>query len=139
MTDFITSIRKLLIKFGKVLPFILCFVVCVSYSETLFAMITDRLVFYADFAIPYTPLSYYLASIFEYDWLTIVAITILSYAINTCLWNKLSIFYIAFQLVFKNFIADFEIEPTYIYLICLANILVASFLTYHGLNIFLKK
>jgi len=33
---------------------------------------------------------------------------------------------------------DFELEPTYIYIICLANIIVAGYLTVKGIRILLK-
>ena len=138
MTNLIIAIRRLLIRFGKAIPFVLSFVVCVSYIECVTAMVMDNYVVYDNFAIPYTPLSYKLASIFEYDWMTILAITILSYALETCVWNKIGIAYLAVQLAFKNYIADFELEQTYIYIICLANIIVAGYLTYKGIKILLR-
>lgn len=139
MTNLITAIRRLLIRFGKAIPFVLSFVVCISYIECVTAMVMDNYVVYDNFAIPYTPLSYKLASIFEYDWMTILATTILSYAVETCVWNKISIAYLALQLAFKNYIADFELEPTTIYIICLANIFVAGYLTVKGIKILLSK
>ena len=139
MNNPITVVRRLLIRFGKTIPFVLSFVVCVSYAECIIAMATDNMVVYEDFAIPYTPVSYKLASIFEYDWMTILATTILSYAVETCVWNKIGIAYLAVQLAFKNYIADFELEPTYIYIICAANILVAGYMTYKGTRILLTK
>lgn len=139
MNNLITAIRRLLIRFGKAIPFVLSFVVCVSYTECIIAMVTDNMVVYDDFAIPYTPVSYKLASIFEYDWMTILATTILSYAVETCVWNKIGIAYLAVQLAFKNYIADFELEQTAIYLICLANIIVAGYLTYKGIKILINK
>ena len=138
MNNLITAIRRLLIRFGKSIPFVLSFVVCVSYSECIIAIATDNMVVYDDFAIPYTPVSYKIASIFEYDWMTILATTILSYAVETCVWNKIGIFYLAVQLAFKNYIANFELEPTAIYIICLANIIVAGYLTFKGIKILLK-
>jgi hypothetical protein len=86
-----------------------------------------------------TPISFWLADKFEYDYLTLFAMTILSYAVETCLWNKIGIAYLAIQLAFKNYIANFELEPTTIYIICLANILVASYLTIKGIKILLNK
>ena len=58
MNNLITSIRRLLIRFGKAIPFILCFIVCVSYAECIIAIATDNMVVYDDFAIPYTTVSY---------------------------------------------------------------------------------
>ena len=139
MNNLITAIRRLLIRFGKAIPFVLSFVVCVSYAECVIAIATDNMVVYDDFAIPYTPVSYKLASIFEYDWMTILATTILSYAVETCVWNKIGIAYLAVQLAFKNYIANFELEPTTIYIICVVNIVVAGYLTYKGIKILINK
>ena len=139
MNVLITTIRRLLIRFGKAIPFILSFVVCISYAECIIAIATDNMVVYDDFAIPYTPVSYKLASIFEYDWMTMLATTILSYAVETCVWNKIGIAYLAVQLAFKNYIADFELEPTTIYIICIVNIIVAGYLTYKGTQILINK
>jgi hypothetical protein len=85
------------------------------------------------------PISFWLADKFEYDYLTLFATTILSYAVETCVWNKIGILYLAVQLAFKNYIANFELEPTYIYIICLANIIVAGYLTYKGIRIYIQK
>jgi hypothetical protein len=139
MNNLITAIRRLLIRFGKAIPFVLSFVVCISYIECFIAITTSNFVVYDNFAIPYTPISYKLASIFEYDWMTILATTILSYAVETCVWNKISIAYLAVQLAFKNYIVDFELEPTTIYIICFANIIVAGYLTFKGIKIISRK
>ena len=130
--------RRLLINFGKVLPFILCFVLLVSYIECCVSLYIEDFMIYKDSITLNTPISFWLADKFEYDHLTLFAMTILSYAVETCLWNKIGILYLAFQLAFKNYIANFELEPTAIYIICLANILVAGYLTYKGIKILLK-
>lgn len=127
--------RRLLINFGKVLPFILCFVLLVSYIECCVSLYIEDFMIYKDSITLNTPISFWLADKFEYDYLTLFAMTILSYAVETCLWNKIGILYLAFQLAFKNYIANFELEPTTIYIICLANILVAGYLTFKGLRI----
>ena len=130
--------RRLLINFGKVLPFILCFVLLVSYIECCVSLYIEDFMIYKDSITLNTPISFWLADKFEYDYLTLFAMTILSYAVETCLWNKIGILYLAFQLAFKNYIANFELEPTTIYIICLANILVAGYLTVKGIKILLK-
>lgn len=135
MKNIIMAIRRLLINFGKAIPFILCLIVFVSYFECLIALLTNNFVMYEYFAIPHTPISYFIASIFEYDWLTIIAITILCYSIETCKWNKLCIVYLALQLAFKNHIADFEFEITHIYIICITNIIISGFFCYKGIRL----
>ena len=131
--------RRLLINFGKVLPFILCFVLLVSYIECCVSLYIEDFMIYKDSITLNTPISFWLADKFEYDYLTLFAMTILSYAVETCLWNKIGILYLAFQLAFKNYIANFELEPTTIYIICLANILVVGYLTFKGLRMVSRK
>ena len=131
--------RRLLINFGKVLPFILCFVLLVSYIECCVSLYIEDFMIYKDSITLNTPISFWLADKFEYDYLTLFAMTILSYAVETCLWNKIGILYLAFQLAFKNYIANFELEPTTIYIICLVNIIIAGYLTVKGIKILLSK
>ena len=130
--------RRLLINFGKVLPFILCFVLLVSYTECCVSLYIEDFMIYKDSITLNTPISFWLADKFEYDYLTLFAMTILSYAVETCLWNKIGIAYLAVQLAFKNYIANFELEPTTIYIICLANILIAGYLTVKGIKTLIR-
>lgn len=61
----------------------------------------------------------------------------MSIAIEACKWNILATFY-AFAHIAQKFYLDFELEPTTIYIICFANIIVAAYLSYKGIKILLK-
>ena len=135
----INKIRRLLIKFGKMLPFVLCFLVLVSYSESLYALYVGNILMYGNKATLYTHISYQIAKRFEYDLLTIFATTILSIAIETCCWNKLALLYLFIQLLEKSYFSTIELYPEYIYAICIANILICCFFCYKGITIFLKS
>ena len=63
---------------------------------------------------------------------------ITSIAIEACKWNLWATFY-AFAHISEKFYFDFELEPTTIYLICIANILVAGYLTLKGISILTRK
>lgn len=67
----------------------------------------------------------------------LVVLVIISFAVETCVYNKLACLYLLVNLIEKSYF-DFELEPTYIYVICLANIVVAGYLTYKGIKILLK-
>lgn len=67
----------------------------------------------------------------------LAVLVIISFAVETCLYNKLACLYLLVNLVEKSYF-DFEIEPTTIYIICVLNILVAGFLTWKGIKILLK-
>ena len=61
----------------------------------------------------------------------------MSIAIEACKWNFLATFY-TFAHIAEKYYFDFELEPTTIYIICLANIIVAGYLTYKGVYLLTK-
>ena len=134
----INTIRRLLIQTGKVLPFVVCFLVGFNYAESLFALINKDFLLYDSVIIINTPISFFIGSYFEYNLQMFVVLCIISIAIETCLYNKLACGYLGINLWEKSYL-DFELEPTYIYIICLANILVAGYLTLKGITILTRK
>lgn len=135
--NFANSARRVLIRFGKAQPFILCFVVCIAYMEVLFALSCDLYLHFYDCVIVDTPINFFIASIVEYDWFVVIVSLMISLAIEVCKWNLYATFFLIAHLLEKSYF-DFELEPTTIYIICLANILVAGYLTYKGIKILLK-
>ena len=133
----INKIRKLLIHIGKVLPFVVCFLICINYLETLFALSTSNFLVYDNVVIPNTAFSFFIGQYFEYNLQMLFVLVILSIAIQTCVYNKLACGYLGINLAEKSYF-DFELEPTYIYIICFVNILVAGYLTYKGIKMLLK-
>ena len=134
----INKIRKLLIHIGKVLPFVVCFLMCINYLETAFALATSDYLHYDGVVILNTPISFFIGQYFEYDLLVCIITLIISIAIEACKWNIWSTFYAFFHIAEKSYF-DFELEPTTIYIICLANIIVAGYLTYKGIRIISRK
>jgi hypothetical protein len=134
----INSIRRLLIRIGKVLPFFVCFLVWFNYAESLFALIDDRFLQYDDFLILNTPISFFIGSYFEYNLQMLFVLFVISISVETCIYNKLACIYLGVNLVEKSYF-DFELEPTAIYIICTLNIIVAGYLTFRGLKILLTK
>lgn len=130
--------RIWLIRLGKVLPFVVCFVVMLSYSETVFSLATNDLNSWCGMVIPNKPISWLIGRYFEYNLQMLVVLCIISVAIETCIFNKLACGYLGINLAEKSYF-DFELEPTTIYIICLANIIVAGYLTYQGIKILLTK
>jgi len=130
--------RKALIQFGKQIPFVLCFLICCCYIENLYSLVTQNYLYFGDCTIINTPINFYIAkNIFEYDWLIVWMALIISFAVEACMWNRLSIFYAAIQLWLKSYL-DFELEPTMIYIICITNIVITSFLFYKGVKQLMK-
>lgn len=127
--------RILLIRFAKVFPFILCFLVAISFSETLFALLTESYAQMDGCIIPNTPVSWFIARQYEYGIYSVVAALALSVAFETCIYNKLSIVYLTFVLWEKFYFAEIELYPEYIYAICIANILICGFFVWKGIMI----
>ena len=130
--------RVWLVRLGKVLPFVICFIVMLSYSETAFNLATNDLFSWCGIVIPSKPISWFISGYFEYNLQMIIVLVILSIAIETCIYNKLACLYLGINLLEKSYF-DFELEPTYIYIICLANIIVAGYLTVKGIKIISRK
>jgi len=130
--------RIWLIRLGKVLPFVICFIVMLSYSETAFNLATNDLFSWCGTVIPSKPISWFISGYFEYNLQMLVVLVILSIAIQTCVYNKLACAYLGINLAEKSYF-DFELEPTTIYIICIANIIVAGYLTVKGLRIISRK
>lgn len=103
----------------------------------MFALVTNNIIAYDDYYILCKPISFFLGGYFEYNVQMLVVLTIISIAIETCIYNKLACCYLGVNLFEKHYF-DFEIEPHMIFLICLANIIIASFLVYKGLKILYK-
>lgn len=133
----INKIRKLLIHIGKVLPFVVCFLMCFNYLETAFALATSDYLHYDGVVILNTPISFFIGQYFEYNLQMLSVLVIISIAIETCVYNKLACGYLGINLAEKSYF-DFELEPTYIYILCLANIIVAGYLTCKGIKILLR-
>lgn len=139
MNAIIYRTRILLINIGKILPFIICSIVLVSYFESIVSMYNEDYILYDSYAILRKPVSYFIGSYFEYNLQMLVVLCIISIAIETCIYNKLACGYLGINLAEKSYF-DFELEPTTIYIICLANILVAGYLTFKGINrLFLRN
>lgn len=122
--------RVLLIRFAKAFPFFLCFLVAISFSETLIALLTDSYANLYGNIVPYKPLSWFIARQYEYGILSVISALALSVAFETCVWNKLCIVYLAFVLWEKYYLIDIELYIEQIYMITFGNIVVSAFLIY---------
>lgn len=135
--NFITKTRVALIQIGKIAPFVVCFVVFISYAEDVYSLMFDRYVEFSDGVYLRKDLSWFIGNYFKYDLATLSFLVVLSYAIETCYWNKLVCLYLGINLLEKSYL-DFELEPTTIYIICIANIVVCTYLCYKGLRLLIK-
>lgn len=128
-----------LIRFAKVFPFLLCFIVLISLSETLFALLLSDFVILDGSLTPNTPLAWFIADKYEFEIYSVLAAIFLSIAFETCVWNKASEIYLLVLLKQQTYFSTIELYIEYIYAICIANILICAFFCYKGITIFLKN
>ena len=127
--------RIWLIRFAKVFPFLLCFIVLVSLSETLFALILSDFVVFDGGIIPNTPFAWFVGEKYEMGIYSVLLAIFLSVAFETCVWNKASEIYLLVFLKQQTYFPTIELYPEYIYLICIINIALCSFFCYKGIRI----
>lgn len=128
-----------LIRFAKVFPFLLCFIVLISLSETLFALALSDFVGFDGGIIPNTPFAWFVGEKYEIGIYSVSLAIFLSVAFETCIWNKASEVYLLIYLKQQVYFPTIELYPEYIYAICIVNIIVAVYLTLRGINIIMLK
>lgn len=130
----IHSFRVLLIRLGKISPFLITFLVFISYVESLLALMTNSLAEYNGEVVLYKPLSWAIASYFEYDMYVVAFLTILAIAIETCIWNKLALLYLFIQLIEKGLLTHVMLDLWVYYIIVITNALISLVLTLEGIR-----
>lgn len=136
--NFAIKARFLLIRLGKVAPFVVCVIVALSYIEDICMLSSNNFIQFYDGVYVEKPISWFIGNYFKYDIGTIFVLVVLSFAIETCVYNKMACGYLGVNLVEKSYF-DFEMDEWVIYTICLANIVIASYLTFKGLVIVTKS
>lgn len=137
--NFVYKSRIGLIRFAKVFHFILCFIVLVSLSETLFALVLSDFVVFDGGVTPNTPFAWFIGEKYEIGIYSVLLAIFLSIAFETCVWNKASEIYLLVLLKQQTYFPTIELYIEYIYAICIANILICAFFCYKGITIFLKS
>ena len=133
--DIVYKTRVLLIRIGKTLPFIVCGIVLLSYVECWLALITKDYVEYEGYAVLNKPISWMIGKYFEYNLITVVMLFVISVAIRTCKWNKISTFYLLLQLGEKEYFSTVELYPEQVMTIVIINIALCILLCHKGIKI----
>lgn len=130
--------RKVLIRSGKALPFVLCLLVTVSYAEELYALVAENYVSYEGYTYLDTPITSRMAKFVKYDILIVILTLIVSVAIEACKWNFYATAYLFANLMEKQVMTfEFDTIPAYIFLFL--NFAISAFFVYKGCCIFIKK
>ena len=132
MKQLVRRTRVLLIQIGKALPFLICFLVLISYTESLFSLLTEDYVVYDDEVILRKPISWFLGNYFEYNMQTIIILIITSFAVNTCFTNKVACLYLCINLYEKEWFSTHDYENDVYAYVMLINIDVSLIIVYKG-------
>lgn len=130
--------RVFLIELGKMSPFIICFIVFISYAECLYALSIEDYVWYDNAIVLNKPISWMLGQYFEYNLTTVVILLVISVAVETCIWNKISILYLFAQLGEKEYFSTIELYPEQVAAIITINLLACGWLCWKGIKISLR-
>ena len=133
-SEIVKSARITLINLGKFAPYIFCAIVLISYCESLYALFTNDYLIYDDGLTLNKPVSWFIGQYVTYNVVTIVALIVISIAVETCIWNKLCIVYLTIQLCEKHYFVSIELYKETVILIVLANIVVMVVLLYNGVK-----
>ena len=126
--------RRVLINLGKSLPFFLCGILLIHYTETLYAMVLEDYVMYEGCYVANTDVSFMIANVFEYDMMIVLLVAVTCIAIETCRWNRIAVCYLALHILFKQYVESIELEQNVIVTLCIANIAICAFLIFKGVK-----
>ena len=105
----VTLFRKLLVRFGKIIPFVLAFISLVGYVETIYSIITNSTIVDAEENIIYNlPISFFLADIVYIDWLDVLLVWILCVALELCKYSFRCAYLITLNLPFRWLVENYE-------------------------------
>ena len=135
-----TLFRKILIRSGKVIPFILAFVVVIGYVESTYALITDNYEMYSDGdVVLFTPISNYIGNIVYIDWFDVLLLYVLAVALEFCWRNMLAVHYLLLNLAVRTLVEHFYIESGIVVGLASFMALAGLYCVYGGFKIILSK
>ena len=136
----VTLFRKLLIRLGKTIPFVLAFILLVGYVETIYSIITNNTIIDAEDNIIYNmPISFFLADIVYIDWFDVLLVWILCVALELCKYSFRCAYLITLNLPFRWLVAHFYIESGIVVGIASFMALCGLYCVHGGIKILLSS
>jgi hypothetical protein len=136
----VTFFRKLLIRLGKVIPFIFAFIVVISHIESIYAILNDDIILDMEGYYSYNvPISNYIGNIVYIDWFDVLLLYVLAVALEFCWRNMLAVHYLLLNLAVRTLVEHFYIESGIVVGIASFMALVGLYCVYGGITIFLKS
>jgi hypothetical protein len=136
----VTLFRKLLIRVGKVIPFVFAFIVVISHIESIFAILNDDIILDLEGYYTYNvPISNYIGNIVYIDWFDVLLLYILAIALEFCWRNMLAVHYLLLNLAVRTLVEHFYIESGIVVGIASFMALAGLYCVYGGFKILLSK
>lgn len=123
----VTLFRKILIRLGKIIPFVFAFVVSLSYMESIYSVSNEIVIADTDDGfVYYLPISNYVGNIVYIDGFDVLLVWILCFALELCKYSFRCAYLITLNLPFRWLVEHFCIESV-------AIVGLASFMALAGL------
>ena len=136
----ITFFRKMLVRLGKIIPFVLAFVLFVGYTETIYAIISNNTIIDAEENIVYNlPISFFLADIVYIDWLDVLLVWILCVALELCKYSFRCAYLITLNLPFRWLVEHVSMSDGTIISIASFMALAGLYCVYGGIKVLTNK
>lgn len=133
-----TSARRGIIRIGKYAPFFIVAIVTLSNMETLYSVIAERYCTFDGMTIYFKPISWWIGERFELSIAWIIALFVLSFGVEACVWNRACIVFLSLVLLQKDFFLEHTIDETYFAVVLIANSTIGTLLVIKGIKIMLK-
>jgi len=106
-----TFFRKLLIRLGKVIPFVFAFIVVISHIESIYAILNDDIILDLEGYYSYNvPISNYIGNIVYIDWFDVLLLYILGIALEFCKYNFRAVHYLLLNLAVRTLTERFYLD-----------------------------
>ena len=136
----VTLFRKILIRAGKVFPFLLAMIVCLGYSEMAYSILTNRIaVDEYGLEVYYCPITFFLSDIVYIDWFDVLLLYVLAVALEFCWHNMLAVHYLLLNLAVRTLVEHFYIESGIVVGLASFMALAGLYCVYFGIKILLSS
>ena len=136
----VTLFRKLLIRVGKVIPFVFAFIVVISHIESIFAILNDDIILDLEGYYTYNvPISNYIGNIVYIDWFDVLLLYVLAVALEFCWRNMLAVHYLLLNLAVRTLVEYFYLDWWVIVGLASFMALCGLYCICGGITIFLKS
>lgn len=107
----VTLFRKLLIRTGKAIPFVLAFIVAFSHSELIYAIASGNMIEDAEGVLfYYAPISNYIGNVVYVDWFDVLMLYIMAVALEFCKHNFRCVHYLLLNIAVRFALEHFYFD-----------------------------